>query len=94
MRAAASSNASGMPSSRRTTSAIAAAFASVNSKSDCTETARAINRRAASLFDTVSRSAYFGSVRDGTTTMRSPAMPRPSRLVESTATPGQLSSSS
>ena len=44
MRAAASSNASGMPSSRRTTSAIAATFASVNSKSDCTETARAINK--------------------------------------------------
>ena len=89
IRAAASSIASGMPSSRRqiSTTAIAVAGSRVNPGS--TAAARSTKSRTAAVSVTVARSSpTFGSPSDRTGITRSPSTARPSRLVASTRAKG------
>ena len=94
-RAAASSSASGMPSSRAQTSATAAAFCAVTRKSGCAVAARSTNSRTASHRVSASAASAAGGSRgpgsdsEGTRKGVSPATPSSSRLVASTRTPGQ-----
>ena len=80
-----------MPSSRRHTCAIAAIVSSSSAVSGRTSLARETNRLTASVARAMSgRSPTRGSASDPTAMIRSPARPKPSRLVATTTTSGQL----
>ena len=91
-RAAASSIASGIPSSRRQIRVTAAALSSVTRKSARAWRARSSNSRPASLRKTPSTVApASGAGSDGTRQTHSPSMPIGSRLVTRRRTPGAFS---
>ncbi len=91
LRAAASSIASGSPSSRRHTSATAPAFAAVRVKAGATAWARVAKRRTAAEVAAWSGDAVAGSgsTSGGTGNWCSPATCRTARLVTSTVSRGQ-----
>ena len=95
-RAAASSSASGMPSSRRQISATVAALASVSSNSDDATRARSRNRRTDSLWFAVAavRTPAAGTPNVGTVNSVSPSTPSGSRSVTSSFSSRQPRSSS
>ena len=96
-RAAASSTASGIPSSRRQICATAAPFAVVSSNAGATARARSTNRRTASHSAIAARSggpaSTSGSVIEVTGSRLSPGMPSASRLVARTWSRGHRRSS-
>ena len=92
-RAAASSMASGSPSSRRQISATAEALASLSAKPEFAAIARCANRRPASDSARVASRSSVGSRSGGTRKTTSPAMLSGSRLVASRRRRGQPRSS-
>ncbi len=97
LRAAASSMASGSPSSRWQICATAAASSSVSVKSSRAARARATNRRTAGVSISTEREgsrARSGSASDGTTRLCSPLRCSTARLVVSIASCGQMASNS
>jgi hypothetical protein len=95
--AAASSMASGSPSSRWQTDATPAAFSSVTRKDGRTSCARCSNSLTASELaraDAVKAGPACGSESGGTCQLSSPSTPRASRLVARTVRAGQAASRS
>ena len=93
-RAAASSTANGMPSSRRQISATAAALDSSSTKPGCTARARSVKSCTASLAPITSSDAVrAGSSKEVSGHTCSPATPSASRLVARMRTPGHSWSS-
>ena len=95
-RAAASSMASGMPSSRRQISLTAAAFPAVSAKPGRACAARSANSRTASApaaSATARPASSAGSPSEGTSQQTSPSAPSGSRLVASTRSSGAARSS-
>jgi hypothetical protein len=84
VRTAASSIASGMPSSRRQILATAGAFSEVSSKPGLTSSARSTNNRTASAFRISTKSGESTMASGGTPKVTSPATPSGSREVART----------
>ena len=95
IRAAASSMASGRPSSRWQMEATSAAFSSVtwnDGRTSCARCSNSLTASEAARADAVRPGPAFGSESGGTSQLSSPSTPRASRLVASTVSAGQAAS--